>query len=104
MRVLITGSWLLHRKSVIANALSGISLIGIDPTHIVTGCWVGVDNLVSDFAKQNGISTNKIDLSKMNLPTDIDVVLIITLDGEVDATCTWIVEDANLLGIQVLTW
>lgn len=77
-------------------------MIGIEPSHIVTGCWVGADQLGIGYAKRNGISHSQFDLLKEVLPSDIDAVILLSHKSETEHK--WIIESCELTGVTCVVW
>lgn len=103
MRTLITGSWLMHNDKVLDHAVSGSILAGIDPTEVYTGCWVGVDNLASDYAKRNGLKVTKIDLQGQKIPPEVEAIILVTFKG-IDPNSRWLISLAENRGIPIAIW
>lgn len=102
MRVLITGSWKQHNSAVMVEAMNAANMIGVEPTAIFTGCWVGADQLGMNYAKKNGIDHAFVELHKEVLPNDVDAVIIVTHRGEHESG--WLIDSCELLAIECVVW
>lgn len=93
----------MHNPCRVSDAISGATLLGIEPTEIFTGCWVGVDNLASEYAKKHGLKNTKLDLRTKTLPKEVDAIILITFKG-VSQEEQWLVDTADILGMPIVVW
>ena len=104
MRVLITGSFRQHNDETLNQALAVAELVGVIPTEIVTGCWVGVDQMAKDYAKRNKLKLEMVDLGQLpKLPSNLDAVILVSCFGELDESEKFI-KLAEKQRIEVVVW
>jgi hypothetical protein len=104
MKVLITGSFRQHCPDKFAEAISTAELVGIEIDEIVTGGWVGVDQLAKDYAKRHGIKVSYVNLLKQPmLPKDVDAVILVSCFGDI-GDLTGIEFEADVARIPVVVW
>lgn len=93
----------MHNECRVGEVISCAELIGITPTEIVTGCWLGVDHTASEYARKNGFKSTKLDLRSKILPDGIDAIILITLNG-LDPEHQWLIDTADIIGTPILVW
>lgn len=91
-----------HNPATCDSAMQAANLAGIEPTSVVTGCWVGADQLGIGYAKSNGIPHTNFDLLKQVLPNDIEGVVLLSHKGKTEFD--WIVEQCDILGLTCVVW
>jgi hypothetical protein len=106
MRILITGSFLQHNPETLTEGILTAELLGIDVTEIVTGCWVGADQLVKEYGKRHELKVSIVDLTKQVLPQGVDAIIILTCHGKKESIreVQWLSDAAEVAGLQVVVW
>lgn len=104
MRVLITGSFRQHNDETFNDALAAAELVGIIPTEIVTGCWVGADQMAKDYAKRNKLKLEMVGLDTLlKLPSNLDAVILVSCFGELDESKKFI-KAAEKQNVEIVVW